>query len=261
MSKSNTVEPRISKEDAERTRGEDEFSPLFDIVPKTGNTLHTRENVRQLARLKHADTSRFLDLIDVLADRGVRQLPELQKKVDRYLARQAKATRKKTAVAIRPIRESEESTEAYFGEVTITKGGDVANGKAFAQRYKGHLLYVDAAEEWRRFNGNHWQRCSRSNIDSAAKACLRVIVNRCAEALQQEPDDKRAKDDLLKALHANDRLYKVRAMAEAGRSERGMFVNEPDRFDSDIWLLGVRNGVIDLRTGKLLEAGPGAVDL
>jgi P4 family phage/plasmid primase-like protien len=205
----------------------------------------------------YADPSRFFDLIDVLADRGVRRLPELGKKVDGYLTRQASATRRNSALALPRLHEIDRDTESCFGEITTTKGGDVANGKGFAERYRGHLLYVDAAQEWRRFNGNHWEKCSQSNIDSAAKSCLRVIINLCTDRLKCDPSDKVAQQEWKKALSAYERLPKVRAVADSGRSEHGMFVNDPDRFDKDVWHLGVQNGVIDLRTGRLLQADPG----
>jgi P4 family phage/plasmid primase-like protien len=250
-------EPRITEAAALAAKGHDAYSPFFEVTPETGNALQDTANVKQLAQLKHTDPPRFFDLIDVLTDRGVRRLPDLSRKVDGYLKRQADATKRKSAVALPRLNEIDQDTESYYGEITITKGGDVANGKAFAERYRGRLLYVDAAQEWRRFNGNHWEKCSQSNIDSAAKSCLRVIINDCTERLKRDPGDKVAHQELNKAVSAYDRLAKVRAVAESGRSERGMFVNDPDRFDKDLWHLGVQNGVIDLRTGRLLPPDPG----
>jgi putative DNA primase/helicase len=84
----------------------------------------------------------------------------------------------------------------------------------------------------------------------------RRIIDVCAERLKRDPGDKNAHQEMNKALSAYDHLPKVCALAESGRSERGMFVNDPDRFDKDVWLLGVQNGVIDLRTGVLLKPNP-----
>ena len=94
----------LTEEAAEAAKGNDAYSSFFEVTPQTGNVLQDAETVKQLAQLKHSDPPRFFDLIDVLADRGVRQLAELRRKVDGYLTRQADATRRKSAVALPPRR-------------------------------------------------------------------------------------------------------------------------------------------------------------
>jgi hypothetical protein len=50
-------------------------------------------------------------------------------------------------------------------------------------------------------------------------SCLRVIINQCTDRLRRDPGDGVAREEMKKALSAYDRLPKVRAVAEAGRSE------------------------------------------
>jgi len=74
-----------------------------------------------------------------------------------------------------------------------------------------------------------------------------------AEAVEL-PDPDRRKASVTKAL-AVQSAARIRAMVEMARTEPGVPV-DPDELDRDPLLLNVRNGIVDLRTGRLLKHQP-----
>jgi putative DNA primase/helicase len=235
---------------------------MFEDFLDRGNDLLSPENVKELAKLKHSDEPGFFSFLDALTAQFKQdktkfgRVSELKKRVEQC-QKAAKVAGKKKKTFKPESLDGEESTEIDFGEITQTRGGDANNGIAFAQRYRGWLLHVDAAKTWLWFNGVYWQRCSGSFLERQAKAVLKIILNKSMDRLKINPKDSDAENALKAALSAQKSVNRIKAIVEAARSERGMSVPNASYFDKDPWLLGVRNGVLDLRTGKLLDPAAG----
>lgn len=183
-------------------------------------------------------------------------MSELDDETAKLLLKAAQVCRDTGHRPVKTVSVPEDDTEASFGEIASVDGGDVNNGRAFAERFNGHLCYVTASREWRAFNGVYWELASQVALDRHAKHVLRQIIAKCAAAVTANPRDLDTKEALDRAHSAYRNIHKVRALIDAASSERGMYVPDPSYFDANPWLLGVRNGAVNLRTGKLLEPSP-----
>jgi putative DNA primase/helicase len=146
----------------------------------------------------------------------------------------------------RPFEES----NAVSGNLAI--GGDVEYGRVFAERYRGSLLFNAADEAWRRWDGRRWAVAHSTNVDSAGKAASELIFERANELFKKSG----SKDALNGAMALWKDTRKQRKMIEAAASEPDMHVESSTVFDTNHWYFNAHNGVIDLRTGELLEAKP-----
>ena len=130
--------------------------------------------------------------------------------------------------------------------------GDVFNGQIFAKVNRGKLLHVPQAGKWLRWDGAVWESCGLGEEIQAAKDVTGHMLRTAAEIHAVDPDKgKRLIGHAVKSQNLN----RLEAMLRLGATEEGMSVALAD-LDADPWLLGVRNGVVDLRTGTLLEARP-----
>jgi len=133
--------------------------------------------------------------------------------------------------------------------------GDILNGKAFAQRYRDKLMFVHETGELLKFDvESGWVAAPPGAADRAAKAVIEEMAAVAAARWKAAPNDTEC-ERLVKHVQRSSSLAKIRAMIELSKSEPGMTV-ELRELDADPMLLGVQNGVLDLRTGTLLAPSP-----
>lgn len=130
--------------------------------------------------------------------------------------------------------------------------GDIRNARVFAKLWQGKLVYVANAGKWLRWTNQRWSWCHKEEEMTCAKTAVQVLLQIAQTKLTEDQDKGKR---LMQHALASHNLPRVQAMVTLARSESGMAatINE---LDSDPWLLGVRNGVIDLRTGALLQNDP-----
>jgi putative DNA primase/helicase len=97
-----------------------------------------------------------------------------------------------------------------------------------------------------------WVWCEKDEALHAAKAVAGKLVDTGRKLISE---DQQHGSELIKHGMRSHDLKRLEAMLKLAASEPGMTVtlNELDR---DPWLLGVRNGVVDLQTGCLLSDDP-----
>jgi putative DNA primase/helicase len=130
--------------------------------------------------------------------------------------------------------------------------GDIRNGRAFASHWRGRLLYVTTRERWLIWRDERWQLCDRGEEMECAKAVSAALLKTAAEVYAA---DQSRGSQLIREAKAAHNLPKLKAMLTLATSEPGMSAGEGD-LDADPMLLGVQNGVVDLRTGRLLPNKP-----
>ena len=121
---------------------------------------------------------------------------------------------------------------------------DLGNAKRLIARY-GHIIrycwpwsksLVWDGRRWRMDDGGHFQRLAKQTILDIYPEAAKL------------PDNERMA--LVKHAQASESAARINAMIDLVRSEPGIPVL-PQDLDSDIWLLNVLNGTLDLRTEKL----------
>jgi putative DNA primase/helicase len=123
---------------------------------------------------------------------------------------------------------------------------DVGNASRLVARYGNELRYCAAWKKWLVWDGRRWAWDDRQRVREYAKAVTRDMLHHAAElpnGLQ-----KAVAEHALRSQKA-DRL---RGMIDLAQSDPAVAM-VPTDFDADPWLLTVRNGTLDLRTGQLRE--------
>ena len=144
---------------------------------------------------------------------------------------------------------------AAVGEQFTGHGADVWNGKKFAEMFRRKLLHVYETGEWLLFSPEQgWVAAPPGEAERAAKEVLGALGVEAAERWKANPLDPVVKG-LMKHVERTSEAKNIRAMIDMAKSESGMTV-QLSEFDIDPMLLGVANGVLDLRSGTLLSVSP-----
>ena len=131
--------------------------------------------------------------------------------------------------------------------------GDIRNGRVFAGMHRGKLLFVKPMGRWLRWDGNRWAICTCGEEMEAAKETAKQLLNEAAKVAPTDPE--KGKRLFAHALQTQN-LPRLEAMIRLASSEPGMVIGNASELDADPWLLGVKNGVVDLRTGTHLAPDP-----
>lgn len=120
---------------------------------------------------------------------------------------------------------------------------DVGNSHRLVAAHGADLHYVPQWGEWLVWDGRRWQRDTRGEVYERAK---RVAASLFEELPRLPHDEKKA---AAKWALASESVQRVEAMVRLARTAPGIPV-EPHELDASPWLLNVRNGTVDLRTGE-----------
>jgi len=125
---------------------------------------------------------------------------------------------------------------------------DTGNAARIARAADGKLMYCASTKVWYIWEGGHWQRDTDGGVTRFA---MNVMHDIHKEARQAGAVDEMK----LLYTHAARSLNEANISAAISlyKSFKGVSVSASE-LDADFMLLGVRNGVIDLRTGKLRDA-------
>lgn len=130
--------------------------------------------------------------------------------------------------------------------------GDVRNARTLAKLFRGRLMHVPERGKWMKWTDTGWIWCELGEEMAYAKEVAQWLITEAQSVIAQDSD--RGKRMMAQAVTAHS-LARLTAMLELAKSEPGMSVNV-SALDADPMLLGVRNGVVDLRKGALLAHAP-----
>ncbi len=123
---------------------------------------------------------------------------------------------------------------------------DAGNAIRFASQHRNAIRWCPPWKSWLFYDGMRWRRDDNTHVMKLAKQTARSILE---EARQTNDDDRRRK--LAAWAISTESVKHLAAMIELAKSEDGITV-DPGALDTDLWLLNVKNGTLDLRTGTLL---------
>jgi putative DNA primase/helicase len=122
---------------------------------------------------------------------------------------------------------------------------DLGNSERYVTRVGAELLYCKLWGDWSFYDRRRWKIDTIGYAITRAKQVVRGIYVEAAEA-----EAKEERRELAGWARKSESEAKINAMVSLARSALPV---EPSRFDTDPWLLNVRNGTLDLRTGELRE--------
>jgi putative DNA primase/helicase len=123
---------------------------------------------------------------------------------------------------------------------------DTGNALRFASQHRGKVRYCGQYGKWLAWDGRRWKEDTTGQVYRLAR---KTIQRMWREAI--DIDDGKAKDW---CMESESRKH-IDAMIYLARYMEGIPV-EASELDRDPWLLNVRNGTIDLQTGKLRPHDP-----
>jgi P4 family phage/plasmid primase-like protien len=133
--------------------------------------------------------------------------------------------------------------------------GDLDNARYFRAMFEGEFIFCHSNRKWLRFNGKCWEWCQKDEQMGAAKLVAEQIMEKAGELFKLDPTGavSKAWQSHAKTIRSNGRII---AMLELATSEPGMSISSINELDSKPMLLGVGNGVFDLKEMGLLPADP-----
>ena len=144
--------------------------------------------------------------------------------------------------------QSPQSNDLLLTELAKLGETDTDNAQRLVQRYGDRLQFVPERKAWFAFDGRIWRADTSGQQIIFAQDSARLIAGEA---------------DLLGDDHrANDRRRWTQQSLGAGAVERALRMARPHAtqslkdYDADPWLLNVKNGTLDLRTGELRSFDP-----
>lgn len=166
-----------------------------------------------------------------------------QKEVDATIR---SAQRSATAARTLPDDDGRHNGGGDGAAARTFRNTDLGNSERLVARYGDVIRYIHSSKEWRIWNGRIWAPDTNGAIMRMAKATVRGILEEAAAIVDDE-----ARKATVKHAMASERRERLNAMISLAQAESGISAEIRD-FDAHPYLLTVRNGIIDLRTGQLI---------
>jgi putative DNA primase/helicase len=141
-------------------------------------------------------------------------------------------------------------SEEEGGHAGIRSLSDLGNGRRLIDAFGSSVRYTPGMG-WFIWNGQYWRPDQESlGMKELSKKLPPLIA---AEVVNYDDADK--KSEVVKWAGTSKSNGKLAACVEQANSDLRV-VTDVDRWDSDPYLIGVNNGVVDLKTGELLKGRP-----
>ena len=128
---------------------------------------------------------------------------------------------------------------------------EFGNARRMVAQHAGKLLWCAGLGWWFHWTGNHWARAYEADVLRYAQATVDGLID-AAKALPREEAG-----EALKWAARSQTKGMCAAMVSLAAAAPELRV-EVEELDADKALLGVANGMVDLRTGRLLPPDPRA---
>lgn len=142
----------------------------------------------------------------------------------------------------------QEAIDAGHAGDTAPMRTDMGNASRLAQRHGENLRYIYEFKKWIVFHRGRWLFDEDGAVMRMAKDTARSIFAEAAKAKDLEEQKQ-----LASWAASSQSLTRASAMIELAKSEPGIPITSC-QLDRDPFLLGVENGVVDLRTARLRPA-------
>jgi putative DNA primase/helicase len=125
---------------------------------------------------------------------------------------------------------------------------DLGNARRFVSRHGANIRFIPEWNKWIVWNGSRWEIDDDGAAMRLAKETVEVMYSE-ALGLANEQD----RTALLKRAIRGQAEARLKAMVSLAESEATV-VLPANKLDADPWVLGVQNGVVELKTGKFRPA-------
>lgn len=129
---------------------------------------------------------------------------------------------------------------------------DLGNSERFVRDHQANACYCHEIGHWFVWDGTRWRMDNTGAASRLAGVTARNIYN---EAASLDDADERAA--MSKWAIASEAASRLASMVSLASSDAAIAVT-PDQLDAHPWLMCATNGIINLATGELVDADPGA---
>ena len=136
--------------------------------------------------------------------------------------------------------------------VDWSKHADVRNAAYFADSSAGEIAYIPQQQRWMQWQSSRWVMCLHGEEVERAKEVCKALYAAAGAKLAEDPE--KGQKYVREAVQAH-LLPRIKAMLELAKSDPTLVV-PASKLDQKPLLLGVRNGVVDLRRARLLPNEP-----
>lgn len=141
---------------------------------------------------------------------------------------------------------------------------DTGNGRRFVDTFGEAIRYSEGLG-WFHWNGNYWKPDVEGlEMQELAKHLSPVIASEVTNTItvtgadgvtREEPLSLEKQNEIIKWAQLSKSNARIKSAIENSNSDRRIRV-PLDSWDSDINMLGVMNGIVDLRSGELIKNRP-----
>jgi putative DNA primase/helicase len=149
------------------------------------------------------------------------------------------------AYVLRQIEHAKEKVTEIRAEHLLTELG---NARRLVQQHGEDLRYVHKWKSWVIWRDRHWRRDEDGAIVQRAEATVEALLRDAVNT-----NDQTKRNEAIRFAMQSQKAAPLRNMVALAESERAV-VLAPQKWDADPMLLGVQNGVVDLRDGSFREA-------
>ncbi|MGE4579374.1 MAG: phage/plasmid primase, P4 family [Desulfuromonadales bacterium] len=186
----------------------------------------------------------------------------VQDEIRRQVAARIEAEAPQLAAVNKP--QPETITADLVGQ--CLEANELGDGVLFSAMHKGKFVFNVSSGEWLTWAGHYWDRDVKGLAHYAVeKVALRYLqeastLGRQLAATSSEDEAARLQKHRQRIMRRVEKLRSVkgreRALTMATTCGEGSLVVTGEQLDTSPWLLGCRNGVVDLRTGELRPGRP-----
>lgn len=126
---------------------------------------------------------------------------------------------------------------------------DAGNGEAFALLFEDRVRYDHRRRKWLIWESPLWREDSDGEVQRLAIECARARLRAAADI-----DDQKERARVAHWALQSEGLFRRRAMLESASILKP--IADAGAWDTDPWLIGCENGVLDLRHGVLVDGDP-----
>jgi putative DNA primase/helicase len=124
---------------------------------------------------------------------------------------------------------------------------DLGNTRRLVARHGTNVRFVPEWRKWIVWDGTRWRIDDDGAIMRFAKETVEALLGEAVKL-----DDERKRTELVKHALKCQAAARLEAMVSLSTTEAEAVLSA-QQLDADPWLLGVQNGVVDLRTGHFRE--------
>lgn len=144
-----------------------------------------------------------------------------------------------------PVYEGKEENQEPDKTETEIHLTDMGNAERFANQNNKNTKYCHPWGKWLHFTGKRWEKDDSGKVERKARETVKRMY---AEASKLKT--KAARKEMADFAMKCESTQKIRSMLSLAQSESEIPI-QPHEMDSNPWLINLKNGTLDLKTGEL----------